>query len=855
MNLAGLALDRVEEFVVHRFDPECHPAGHDHPRTAISTHVTVSGKPPEFTYHLPHTQLGLGASFGNDSTWIETKGTGSMLNLFSIPLGRRVFGGMSLSYMLPFADFTFAGPRPRPEAHSLSRSLPSQQGEIHLHPVFQQREFLIGDGLSVLETYYVPRTGEDDICGACTTIFLCNSTPRPISLSVIVSAALRGETPRDMQAAYSESSKCLLAWNKSHPEWVRVLGASHAPDAYLASTDEERACRPRVPLPNEIQGSGDLVGALQFDVFLLPGKTKKISCLSGFSDKGKSEARALLRRWVKQKDLLRSSIEYHVCRVSRSSLHCPDPLIAQGIAWAKACLLRTMARYPVGLASTNDPGRSSNIVGRDSAWLVYGADYFLPGASRSVLRILAAAQREDGLIPEFVNGLTGATEDHGFNINDGTALFLMAAGHHFRCVRDSEFIEGLLPSMIKAGELVLSQTDERGLVVCTAQGTGADGICGWRNVLGNEQINGAVTEANAECYAALMSLAEICEAAGQDENERRYREAAGKLRAAINTHLIDPETGLYIRNIDLEGNRFTQPTIDMVFPLFCGVAEDNTRRVVCERLSEPDFASEGGFRSLPQSSPNYDPSEESGCLGGVWPGATWWLAMGKVETEPDSVAHWLRTSYRHYLQDPLTFSTVPGQFSEWSDGETLVNRGMRLSPWEPPRFLWVAMEGLAGIRVDMDQIRISPAMPAEWKWMAVSDAPIAGQDLSYAVIRRGAKLEIFTANQVGFEGECHVYEKMLEAPETLVSGVLTMAFSSQDEILILLASSLEDTVSSPFLAHHLLDSSHTYRVEGLISPDEEWRDHGMAEGANDQRINVRLEPQGYALLRFKRIEA
>jgi len=95
-------------------------------------------------------------------------------------------------------------------------------------------------------------------------------------------------------------------------------------------------------------------------------------------------------------------------------------------------------------------------------------------------------------------------------------------------------------------------------------------------VLVNEQISGAVTEVNAECYAALNSLIEICELAERTADIGRLRDRAEQLKTAINRHLIDPTTGLYVRNIDLEGNVYTQATVDMVFPLICGVADESS---------------------------------------------------------------------------------------------------------------------------------------------------------------------------------------------------------------------------------------------------------------------------------------
>ena len=56
--------------------------------------------------------------------------------------------------------------------------------------------------------------------------------------------------------------------------------------------------------------------------------------------------------------------------------------------------------------------------------------------------------------------------------------------------------------------------------------------------------------------------------------------------------------------------------------------------------------------------------------------------------------------------DPRRNNTVPGQFSEWLHGETLTNEGMMLSPWDPPRYLWAAVEGAAGLDMSDGQLSL-----------------------------------------------------------------------------------------------------------------------------------------------------
>jgi hypothetical protein len=854
VNFFGRAFDLVESVAEALDDPESRPAGSSEPHYPVSEKVTVSRDNGMYVYHLPDDQLGQGSSFGNARAWAETKGNGDMLRLFSVELGRDVLGGMSVSYLLPFSDLSGLGRESaedqEPPHDSFARAMPSAPGAIHLHPAYQQREFVLGDGLHVLETFYLPRTGMDDRAVAHAVVALKNRTSHPVGITLVASLDLRGETPRDITATFDQRRGAVVAHNASHSDWVRVFGGNAHPKRHYAGTDEEQAYSPREPLGNCTEEIGDLTGALQYDVLLFPSRGHKLRLTAAFSSKGRRDALAAFDR-AREHGALKETIAHYQSVLKRAVLELPDALLTQGVQWAKACLIRPLSRYPIGEAVTNDPARSTHLVGRDTAWYIHGCDFVNPQSACSMLRVFAERQREDGLIAEHIDGNSGEAEDHGFNINDNTPLFVMAVAHHIKATGDQQCLQRLYEPACRAGDLILRARDGRGLVRCTADGTGLKGICGWRNVLQNEQITGVVTELNAECYAALRSLADLGKMRQDDERAARFGLEADRLRQLINGHLIDPKTGLYIRNIDLEGRVFTQATVDMVFPAICGVSDAETTLAVGARLAEPDFMTEGGIRALPAENPRYDPSFRLGLLGGVWPGATWWYAMSCSRGNPETMAESLLRSYRHYVSDPRTFNTVPGQFSEWSDGQTLVNRGMRLSPREAPRFLWAAIEGLAGVTLSADSVTLDPQLPPHWHWMHLCNLPYRGRRLSFFIARQTDGLHAYLCEKVGGDLQQHVYnEELAHAPETLTTGVSTAAFRRDKEVLVCVGSSLETRALGPFLTHHTLDSGKRYKVVRLNSIESDWRHRGVIEGSSLQRITVRLEPRGYALYRF-----
>jgi glycogen debranching enzyme len=472
-----------------------------------------------------------------------------------------------------------------------------------------------------------------------------------------------------------------------------------------------------------------------------------------------------------------------------------------------------------------------------------------------MLRALAQHQRVDGLIMEHIDGCSGGTEDHGFNINDNTPLFVMAVEHHIQVTGHTDCLHDLYDSACQAGEAILRARNDQGLVTCLAAGIGIKGICGWRNVMQHERITGAVTEVNAECYAALRALSRLARIHGDEDAAQRFEQEAEPLRCAINTHLKDPSTGLYVRNIDPDGRVFSQATIDLVFPLICDVADASTARLITTRLAMPDFMSAGGIRALPEENPRYDPSFEAGLLGGVWPGATWWYALGSARTDPRIMVESLRRSYWHYVTDPRVYNTVPGQFSEWMDGQTLVNRGMRLSPWEAPRFLWATIEGAVGLQATGSGATLDPHLPPEWRWLRVHHLPYRDQCLSFFLARQDDEMHLYTCDRIGGTIARHGYaEELPHGVETITTGVSLTAFRRDGEVLICVGNSLETPTLGPFLAHHALKSGTRYRVQRLTGGEPTWREMGTLAGDELQRVTIQLEARGYALYRFEAID-
>lgn len=513
---------------------------------------------------------------------------------------------------------------------------------------------------------------------------------------------------------------------------------------------------------------------------------------------------------------------------------------------------RVMASYPTGQAFTNDPGTYTNVVTRDAAWFVYGNDHFLPSFSRRLLDNLAERQYPNGKLPEYFDGITGRVEDDGLNINDDTPLYVLAVNHHFRATGDWDWLAKTYPAVARAAHYIISQVDDRGLVYCSADDSRGDvwAIAGWRNIVSGYHISGAVTEINAECVAALRDAAHLAEELGRDDEREAFALASAKIRDAMDAYLLNPKNGLYYLNIDVDGSPRTDVTGDEIFPVIMRACSEETGFRIISRLNSPDFWTPAGLRTVSSLDPRFDPSAHAGLMGGVWPGLTWWYAFGAARYHPHSMVRALRSSFEHYGVDPQRNNTVPGQFSEWFDGESLANRGMRLSPWEPPRFLWAAVEGLCGLVLLPGAPRVNPLMPADWNWVALRDVPYHGRPFSYFIVREPeTDTRVYATCAIDCDWRTEVYSTDVSDDVWVYSrDAIALAFRNDEDLVLLVGNTGAATIYAPvhFADKTLLPRRAAVRVYN--SERRSWESRGDLEQKQLRSTAFTIERGGFRLL-------
>jgi glycogen debranching enzyme len=489
-----------------------------------------------------------------------------------------------------------------------------------------------------------------------------------------------------------------------------------------------------------------------------PHSTRSIALKMAVSERGADEAMRTYRSAPSAFEAVAETEAAYEREQQNGVVRTPAAALNRAFDWAKINTVRVQHRYPAGLGFTNDPSQDI-VVTRDVAWFVMGSDYVTPAFSTGMLDLIAEHGVEPGgKITEFINACEQppTRSDYDLNINDDTPLIVGAVYHHYAVTRDQAVLERHWPMARNAAEWIISQIHD-GLVFSHSREANVWGISGWRNIIPQGQISGAVTEINAECVYALRAGAKLARLMGSDADADRYAVAAEELKVNINTRLVSDRTGLYLLNIDPEGEQHHDITGDQIFPVLFGVADEARRAKILDMLYTPEFWTAFGVRTVGKHQEDYDPDYGIQLLGGVWPNLTAWVGFSGKNYSPRRLVSAMRNIWRiSEVDNPRRYyNVVPGLFPERLSGDSFKSRGMAMSPWMPPTYLWLTYEGLLGLEPALEGLRINPHIPNEWTWVGAKDVPVMGGRLSMFCHRR----RLYTTMAVGSRAKCEVFEE------------------------------------------------------------------------------------------------
>ncbi len=441
------------------------------------------------------------------------------------------------------------------------------------------------------------------------------------------------------------------------------------------------------------------------------------------------------------------AIQHHLdtCR-----LWTPDAFITDGVHWAKANQLKDYQEYRHGPGFSNNPP-SDVFVGRDTFWFLVSSNYYGQAWSRRMLDFwFRVGVEPNGKVIEYMHASSEPLyrDDYGLNLNDNTPLLIIAAHHYYALSGDRGFLDAHYTTLVRSTNYLLAQRNADGLMWCRSRDAFVRGLCGWRNCTGNYSLSGAVTEINAECYRALVVMAELAAATGDRANATRFKTDAAALHVAINRHLrsATAQNPFYLLNISPDGQRIDDVTGDLLFPALFGVAPRATARALLTELFDERFwlsstNGAGGMRTVSSAQKGYIPKADPssyGLQGGVWPNLALWAARAASDAGlPDLIVKALRST--RLLGDRADFdraNVTPGEFPEYYNGDDLLQRGCPRSTFIHGSYMWAAWEGFLGLTPHADTLEVNPVLPTAWDWTALANIPYRGTSLTLLALRR-----------------------------------------------------------------------------------------------------------------------
>jgi hypothetical protein len=680
---------------------------------------------PAFAYRYAVDKLLTGASFGNLTEFVKLTPQTDVASLWSAR-DNQFYCGRWVTHMYVGGE----------------RAVPLETTHAQ---AYQETSYRCG-ALGVRKRAFVPMT--EPLAVLYVIVTFDNPTSDAVDAAVICDVhypafvwpgnyKVPDQAQRNKRVTNREQDGLIVSPTIGRPQEVRVFGGTAEPvSTYVSDRGFSRTYRVSVP----------------------PAGSTSVAFAMFISNEGEQAALQAYATLPPAQTAFESADAFYEKLLQTGYIGTPDALINRAVDWAKINTVRVQHRYPAGYGFTNDPSQDIVVV-RDAAWYALGSDYITPDFSRGLFELIARYGIEPGgKVTEYIMACADppVKTDYDLNINDDTPLIVCAIYHHYSVTHHRATLERLWPVVRGACEWILSQIQD-GLIFAHSLEANVWGISGWRNIIPQSQISGAVTEINVECARALRLASSLARIMGEQETADRYRAASEQLKETINRRLVSDKTGLYLLNIDPEGVPHHDITGDQIFPVLFAVADEERKRKILDLLYTPEFWTPFGVRTVGRKQQEYDPDHGVQLLGGIWPNLTAWVAYCSKSYSPRRMVSAMRNIWKiSEVENPKAYQNVmPGMFPERLSGETFKSRGMAMSPWMPPTYLWLAYEGPLGLEPSPDGLHINPHLPGEWKWVGVRDLPVMGTTLSCFYYRR----TLYASIPVASRSHCLIFHE------------------------------------------------------------------------------------------------
>jgi glycogen debranching enzyme len=396
------------------------------------------------------------------------------------------------------------------------------------------------------------------------------------------------------------------------------------------------------------------------------------------------------------------------------TLTCGDAELEEAIRWACARLATYRVLVP-GLGASLVAGYASSrstpfgdgrpgyawYFGRDACWT--GLASLAVGQFERVCEVLEFLARHQDITGKILHECTTSGVVH-YDAADSTPLYLLLAARYFAWTGDSQTLERLWPSIVRAHAFCCStDSDGDGLIENTGVGHG------WVEFgrLGGHHVSLYLA---GVWVAALDDLEVAARALGRDEFADALARQGAAARASLELSFYDPIEARYANGRRGDGSLDMAETVMTAVPLALGAVRAERCASWLDRVEGEDFTAPWGVRMVPCSDPDY--RADGYHTGAVWPLYTGWVSLAeyKAGRHESAYRHWTETA-RLYRRHAL------GAWPEALHGDEPRSLGVTSDQaWSTAMAVLPLVEGLLGVRprASAARLEIQPQIPEEW---------------------------------------------------------------------------------------------------------------------------------------------
>lgn len=173
-----------------------------------------------------------------------------------------------------------------------------------------------------------------------------------------------------------------------------------------------------------------------------------------------------------------------------------------------------------------------------------------------------------------------------------------------------------------------------------------------------------------------------------------------------------------------------------------------------------------------------------------------------------------------------------------------------LSPWFPPRYLWAAIEGAAGLDPAGGSPTVNPRLAPHWKWLGVRNLTLAGKAYSWFVVR-APELKMYANFRFRQELNYEMYdEDVTDGGRIDGDAAVSLALRRGNDLSVVIGNTLDRTIATSLRL--LGDFARPYTAKSYKNLNARWMDiPHLKAAAVAKGIPIQVDRKGFCVLELR----